>query len=341
MLYFDNHPHGHYGTIRQQVWSLLHFPLQLAIVGVVEGSQQITLARYVIKSWLKLADDVGYYCGRLGYEGEQLYETLAASISHFQLDSKVESSNQLFLIQEDLWRVGNETGLCVPENFTGDSLPLSIETLLLDVLGGIYQSLGMKLPADKDPGFIATKSWKVVYIYYWTCVLVLLLCLMTFLYLIRKGSKSDIFDYFSMIARGIGVVLSIGFLVVSSKDTALYDIVSSPAILPVVVATFFIILCMDNVGRGLSNWRLRRSGVVVDGHGDHGHGGEHKPHETGNSKTGTHVNAEAQPATPLEHPTTYDPSVSLQYSYMPHYMTTEAPYSPGEYMPVNNGRNVA
>lgn len=24
-LYFDDFPHGHYGTIRQQVWSLLHF----------------------------------------------------------------------------------------------------------------------------------------------------------------------------------------------------------------------------------------------------------------------------------------------------------------------------
>ena len=105
MLYFDNHPHGHYGTIRQQIWSILHFPLQLAIVGVVEGSQQIVLARYVIKSWLKLAKDVGYYCGALGYEGEQLYKHLADSISYFQLDSKVESSNQLLLIQEDLWAV--------------------------------------------------------------------------------------------------------------------------------------------------------------------------------------------------------------------------------------------
>jgi hypothetical protein len=49
-LYFDNFPHGHYGTIRQQVWSVLHFPFQLAIVGVVEGSQQVALARYVIKN---------------------------------------------------------------------------------------------------------------------------------------------------------------------------------------------------------------------------------------------------------------------------------------------------
>jgi len=49
MLYFDNHPTGHYGTIRQQIWAVLHFPLHLSIVGVVEGAQQLAAARYVIR----------------------------------------------------------------------------------------------------------------------------------------------------------------------------------------------------------------------------------------------------------------------------------------------------
>ena len=62
MLYFDNHPHGHYGTIRQQLWSALHFPFHLAVVGVVEGSQQIALARYVFKSMAKFMKEIEIHC---------------------------------------------------------------------------------------------------------------------------------------------------------------------------------------------------------------------------------------------------------------------------------------
>ena len=43
MFYFDYTPeHVHYGSIRQQIWTCLHFPLHLAIVLAVEGLRQLT-----------------------------------------------------------------------------------------------------------------------------------------------------------------------------------------------------------------------------------------------------------------------------------------------------------
>lgn len=43
MFYFDYTPKAaHYGTVRQQVWAVLHFPFHLAIVLSVEGLRQLT-----------------------------------------------------------------------------------------------------------------------------------------------------------------------------------------------------------------------------------------------------------------------------------------------------------
>lgn len=43
--YFDNHPHGGYGTIKQQWWAGAHFCLHLGYVGVVEGSNQLAICK--------------------------------------------------------------------------------------------------------------------------------------------------------------------------------------------------------------------------------------------------------------------------------------------------------
>jgi hypothetical protein len=327
MLYFDNHPHIHYGTIRQQIWSVLHFPLQLAIVGIVEGSQQITLARYVLKSWTKVLNDVSYYCAELGYEGDQLVNVLNETISYFQLDSKVETLGQLYTIDEDLIAVGKEKGMCIPENFVGDKYPESLIKLEFDVLGGIFQSLGMKLPEGKDPASVAVRSWKVVYIYYWSSILVLLACLMVCLCLIRKGNKADIFDWFAMIARGLGIAVSVAFLAVAAKFEPLYNLLYTPAIVPTVSSMFFGILLIDYIGRWLSNRRLHRSGVVVDD--DHGHVDEHKSHGFADPKKEAHVAIHES-----DYPMVHNPSVDSQHSYSPHYV-------PGGYMPVDSGHSGA
>lgn len=327
MLYFDNHPQGHYGTIRQQIWCILHFPLQLAIVGVVEGSQQVTLAWYVIKSFTKVIKDVDHYCGQLGYQGTELTDKLWNTIDYFQLYKKAESAGQLDVITQDLWVIGNDTSLCATGNLDKDmaNWPKSISKMLHDVLGGIYESLGMDVPEDGDPAVVALHSWKIVYIYYWASILTLLICLMVCLHLIRKGARVDIFDWFSMTARGLGVAASIAFLIVAAKSGAFYNLISSPAILPMVVGMFFAIITLDHIGRKLSNWRLRPGDVVFNEHdtdGEHGHGNQHQEH--GDSKTAAHDTMHEQP--PNRDSMRHHQSASSQNAFSPHYVPTGAPY---------------
>lgn len=51
VLYFDQIEHERFGTIRQQIWAILHFPLHVAILLTVEGTAALILwniiARYL------------------------------------------------------------------------------------------------------------------------------------------------------------------------------------------------------------------------------------------------------------------------------------------------------
>jgi len=63
MFYFDYTPqHVHYGSIRQQIWTCLHFPFHLAVVLSVEGLRQLTTYWAFIESRraVKFAWDSAY-----------------------------------------------------------------------------------------------------------------------------------------------------------------------------------------------------------------------------------------------------------------------------------------
>lgn len=53
MLYFDQIENDRFGTIRQQVWAVLHFPLHVAILLTVEGS-----ARFII--WWSAVENANF-----------------------------------------------------------------------------------------------------------------------------------------------------------------------------------------------------------------------------------------------------------------------------------------
>ena len=54
MLYFDWYNHSHFGSIRQQIWSILHFPLYLTLVLSVKGALQFIVWRKLTKVVSKL-----------------------------------------------------------------------------------------------------------------------------------------------------------------------------------------------------------------------------------------------------------------------------------------------
>jgi hypothetical protein len=298
-LYFDNFPHGHYGTIRQQIWSLLHFPFQLAIVGVVEGSQQIALARYVTRNADKVAKTLIQHCQTEHLDGQKLQKALKYLLDYFELDSKVETYGFFEEAQVAIWNIGNATGICSPanattyedvDNYAHGTWPQDFKNVEVLLSNGMYIGLGMKLPVDKlettTPLGVAVGGWKLVYLYYWSSFCLLIACLIIFLILIRRH-KADLFDFTSIISRSLALGVGGAMLALLSDDNRLYTAISSPALLPMVVVLLFLLLISDKISALWCNWRIKKSGkpYVLEyeehGHHDHGHSPHGSVHETG------------------------------------------------------------
>ena len=371
MVYFDNHPHGHFGTIRQQIWSVLHFPIHLAIVGLVEGAQQVALARYVANNILKLDETLVQYCIIDHLDGAALTKQLLSSIKGFGLDKKVTSLIFLDEIQQDVYAIGNSTGICGP-NVTGTTvadLPDLFISLYYYTAAAMYSALGLSMPVDKDVIAVMVESWKLVYRYFWAAYLLLIGCFLVVMLLIRT-TKVDAFDYMAIFSRGL-VVLVVGALLgLSASKSLMYGIMQTPFILPVAVALLYLIIILDRIGAWIANRRNRKSGDPLTGggsaHGDeHGHGHDEGHHHD----SGDHAAADKQhlivseasmpaPSDHQGHSVSYNP---LGSGVMPSYYAAGTPpayghqppqptpppagglpmavstgYFPGGYMPVQN-----
>jgi hypothetical protein len=288
-LYFDNFPHGHYGTIRQQIWSLLHFPFHLAIVGVVEGSQQLALARYVIKNAYKVTNTIQQHCQAENLDGQKLYDSLRKLLYYFQLDEKVETQAYYTVVERAIERLGNSTGICSPANATNYNSMAGWpdDFILVDqgISNGIYIGLGMKIPVSKLEDYlpieVAIKGWSLVYMYYWTSFCVLIACLIIFLLLIRRH-KADLFDFTSIIMRSLVLGVGAALIGLIANKERLYDALGSPMLLPICVILLSLILCVDKLSCVWCNWRLKKSGqpYAVETEHEHEHGG-HEGHDHG------------------------------------------------------------
>ncbi|KAF1941958.1 hypothetical protein EJ02DRAFT_376524 [Clathrospora elynae] len=384
-LYFDNFPHGHYGTIRQQIWSLLHFPFQLSIIGLVEGSQQIALARYVVRTTQKVTATLEQHCQTEHLDGQKLQDNLMYLLNYFQLDTKLETWDFFQRAQEAIWKIGNETGICSPENAAKYTLidneqnstwPLDFQNVEYLISNGMYTGLGMKLPVDElelySPLEVALKGWRLVYMYYWGSFCLLLMCLIGFLFLIRRH-KTDLFDYTSILSRGLFLCVGAAMLALMANNDKLYAAIQSPALLPICVVLLFLILVVDKLSSLWCNSQLKKSGkpyaLEVEEH-EHGHGHGHSPHGSVHETGALYGHAPHDPITGLEdmrkaarwsaHPDTMPlTAISTEYNNSPHQSYAMEPlvsppftspdpvqpqsflgHPPAGYAPVSTGRKL-
>lgn len=292
-LYFDNFPHGHYGTIRQQFWSLLHFPYHLAIVGIVEGSQQLALSRYVQRNALFVRNNIDQYCQVKNLDGKALQDSLLALLKKFKLDGSLVTTSYDTQVKDAIYRIGNATGICSPTNATTyrwsrlatetASWPNDLIEVNYGISNGIFTGLGMKIPIDKlekySPLEVALEAWKIVYLYYWSCFVVFILCSIVFLVLIKRH-KTDLFDYASIVSRCLALGIGSAMIGLYANKNVLYGALKSPMLLPICVIVLFLILVVDKITSLWSNARLQNSGnsYVLEEAKEHAHGGHEGSH---------------------------------------------------------------
>jgi len=288
-LYFDNFPHGHYGTIRQQFWSLLHFPYHLAIVGVVEGSQQLALARYVQRNSLRVRQHIDQLCKVEHLDGKALSSSLLTFLKKFKLEGSITTDDYDNAVKSAIYQIGNTTNICSAEkskhygwysNSDENSWPQEFIDINYGISNGIFTGLGQKIPSEKlatlSPLDIAIKAWKIVYLYYWSCFIAIIACSIIFLVLIRRH-RADMFDYASIISRCIALIVAGAMIALYHDKTVLYGALKSPMLLPICVILLFLILVIDKVTSVWSNTSLQKSGepYVLEEGEEHGHDGGH------------------------------------------------------------------
>ncbi|GJC91482.1 hypothetical protein ColKHC_00308 [Colletotrichum higginsianum] len=143
MLYFDNPPECKFGTVRQQIWAALHFPFHLGMIGVVEGSQQIALAWQVLSYFSDFFRDVRKACITENQDGQVLAESITTSFKNLKMPDSAETRSMIPFIYQEIYSIGNITGVCSPANTTGgDSLflPNAFRSMTKRVLGVLFES---------------------------------------------------------------------------------------------------------------------------------------------------------------------------------------------------------
>ncbi|KAJ4387474.1 hypothetical protein N0V93_008066 [Gnomoniopsis smithogilvyi] len=267
-LYFDNQPHGHYGTIKQQIWSVLHFPFHLAIVGVAEGSQQIAQTRLIIYNISKLMSALQEYCVEEHLDGLELGTKLNDTIASYQLDTKLETKALLdggIIPEIRLITSPLHHGVCSQANTTmgpemeSGGVPMIFNKLTVDIWTAMFSSLGLKLDpkalSTSNPQSIAWGSFETVYVYWWGSLAVLLICYMAFLYMIRRH-RADLSDYVGQATRGVMVVVCMGALAVTANQPLLHAMLGKPYLLPAAACILALINFSDKLIRPLANRRI-------------------------------------------------------------------------------------
>ncbi|KAF6818898.1 hypothetical protein CPLU01_13187 [Colletotrichum plurivorum] len=265
MLYFDNPPECKFGTVRQQIWAVLHFPFHLGMIGVVEGSQQIALAWRVLSQFGNFLSDVHKACANRHENGQILANSTAAAFKRLNMPDSAETREIVSLVYQEIYAIGNDTGVCSPANTTGGDgmfLPPRFQNLTKRVVGVLFESYNGVTSSsdDPDPGEVALPAYTTVYVYYWASFLFVAASFGIFIIITRhKDRPLNVFDKAAVASRGVASLLAVGLAAGAASEDFVFRYLRSAATLPTVAAVFLVILAVDRYTKYLSAKTLRRN----------------------------------------------------------------------------------
>jgi hypothetical protein len=161
----------------------LHLPFHLAILGVAEGSVQLAQARYIYYSTEIMARQASYDCATQHLDGQALTSALITNVEYFKINESAQGTLALNYVWNEVYILGNTTGVCSPSNTTNTGnellgLPMTFAQFFSRAIGAMFQAFDIDIPYEgEERGFtIALQSWVVVYTYFWSAILLLIVC---------------------------------------------------------------------------------------------------------------------------------------------------------------------
>ncbi|KAG0633377.1 bacterial low temperature requirement A protein-domain-containing protein [Tuber brumale] len=254
MFYFDYNPRNvHYGTIRQQIWTLLHFPFHLSIVLSVEGLRQLT-------TW----HGMNTYISKISQEAETLTEPAqVAEWFQLQFSPLYEDGGSKTVVKGYPNITANIDSLVTLANNDDTSQTgyrHMVNELLSELLVGIAEYYGVKAPRPKahligqeepfsedGPLGRVLAVFNLVYEYFFVSLGCAFILFAAFTFLVRRNK--DVHDYLSIAIRlAVGVVMY-GMIGLHTKgnEELYYTYLYSPWPIPQVCLITFSALVVDKM----------------------------------------------------------------------------------------------
>lgn len=221
-LYFDNVQLEHFGIIRQQIWTFLHFPFHMALVLLMEGTNQFVSWRHVIE-----------YTNNILAPLDNPDPNQSADLYLLAVNNTINSVlNNAFLgVTEDTYlEVTNDfKNITSNPNLTDDQATELATTILVDLLKLIFNGYGFEPPESETEGqdidtvFNAYYSvFELVFGYFFISAGLVLIFLGVLSWLSHsKGlheSRSHLGGIISKFVIGLGLVLCSIMVLTQSAD---------------------------------------------------------------------------------------------------------------------------
>jgi hypothetical protein len=268
-IYFDNHPHGDYGTIKQQWWALSHFFLHLGIVGTVEGSNRMAVTYFATQIRTDIFYQIDNLCNPITNVTRRVFvDSLNSTLQYLKLDKyDPRSYDEVhYYLNQSLYPqlAPAPCNLSAP-----DSQAVNIEYYLQK---GTFKRFSIEAAPRTDGYF---RTFKTTFIYLWCSVGLTMFMLLLFLWIVRR-KKHDILEVIRMSVRMIITVVS-GFIAcLSLSEEAFLGFITSPWVVFTICALMGLTLLLDRICRFLGVRSFRRKYAIPPPSHDHSHGQDHE-----------------------------------------------------------------
>jgi hypothetical protein len=240
VLYFDQIEHDRFGTIRQQFWALLHYPLHVAILLTAEGSTLLIIWNEIVVNFHWMGDnlwDPSYFS-----TSQEFATSLVNNLTDF--DNRFKAK-ELLDSYDYIAAANNIThfNLSTPEGFNHVEEMFNEMVLKLEVF--LFENFNVEAPADAENAFASESDrfltlisvFATVFLYFFIaggCLLIIL----AILYWFGKTHKSR-WEYGSVVVRAtVGTALAL--VSISYLYNTGVNLFLSPWMIHIVTIVYFI-----------------------------------------------------------------------------------------------------
>ncbi|PBP26014.1 hypothetical protein BUE80_DR003085 [Diplocarpon rosae] len=240
MIYFDWINRNHFGSFREGVWALLHFPFHLALVLLVEGAAQFIVWRKVVEvirevNKLFLAAQKSF----MGTSSSQFAQVLSNVTNEVFKKYNPVFTRTLRDSEKAMYAIGNST-------FNSVEQLKEITTLFAVIQDSIFDGFGIEPPevenTDPDPNEEWSKNadaFKLIFIYFFVASGITLILMNALNFLSRpKPTRGDYGRIFVNFVLGAGLA-SLASIVNTTEG---FEYAQSPWILPTVALAFVLVM---------------------------------------------------------------------------------------------------